>query len=74
MAKGNASYYTDDIGKTIYARNKTEKGTITNIVYKWCAGCQSHGPIYSVKWDDGTRTYPCPAGCKINPDGTIEIE
>lgn len=66
--------YTDKIGTTIWARNKESKGTITNIVNRWCSGCQSMGPVYSVKWDDGRRTYPCPAGCKTNTDGTEEIE
>ena len=62
-----------DIGKTIYARNKSAKGKITNIIDQYCAGCGKYGRKYSVKWEDGTRTFPCPAGCKCNKDGSIEI-
>ncbi len=62
-----------DVGKIIWARNKEFKGTITKIVDRWCAGCQSCRMVYSVKWDDGRRTYPCPAGCKDNADGSVEI-
>lgn len=63
-----------NVGKTIYARNRVSVGTITNMVSRFCAGCGQVRPVYSVKWKDGHRTYPCPAGCKENPDGTIEIE
>ena len=64
---------TKDIGKTIYAKNKTFTGTITNTVERWCAGCGRNRYVYSVKWETGRRTFPCPAGCKGNTDGTIEI-
>ncbi len=63
----------EKIGTTIWARDMSSKGTITNIVTKWCAGCQSVGPVYSVKWEDGKRTYPCPAGCRTNASGEEEI-
>lgn len=66
------SMYASDVGKTILSRDKAEKGTVTKIVRRWCAGCQSCRPVYSVKWEDGTRTYPCPAGCDIQ-DGHIHI-
>ena len=62
-----------DIGKTILDRNGNIKGTITNMIDRWCGGCQKYRMVYSVKWNDGKRTYPCPAGCKDNTDGTIQI-
>ena len=44
---------------------------MTNIVYRHCAVC-GYGQVYSVKWEDGKRTFPCPAGCEyIN--GAIHI-
>lgn len=66
--------YKDDIGKIIYSKHKKHKGSITNVINRWCAGCQSNGPCYSVLWEDGVRSYPCPAGVKTNNDGTLEIE
>ena len=66
--------YEKYVGKTIWSRGHVTKGIITNINYRWCAGCQSNGPVFSVKWEDGRRTFPCPAGCKTNPDGSWEIE
>lgn len=62
-----------DIGKTIYSSDGKVKGVVTSITNRWCAGCQSFGPVYSVKWEDGKRTYPCPAGCRYDPDGAIQI-
>ena len=63
-----------DVGKKIYSRGRTETGVITGYVYRWCAGCGKVMPRYSVKWGDGRRTYPCPAGCKDVDENTIEIE
>ncbi len=66
--------YTEKIGTTIRGRNKECKGVITNIVHRWCGGCQRCRPVFSVKWEDGKRSFPCPAGCKINENGEEEIE
>ncbi len=65
--------YEAEIGKTILNRDGNIRGTITRIINRWCGGCQSYGSVYSVKWEDGKRTFPCPAGCKCNEDGTIQI-
>ena len=65
--------YSKDVGKIIWARGKQGKGVITNLIDRYCAGCGCCGTTYSVKWDDGGHTYPCPAGCKYNADGTVEI-
>ncbi len=65
--------YIGKIGTTIWERDKAGKGKITNIVNRWCGGCQCNRPVYSVKWEDGKRTFPCPAGCKINEYGEEEI-
>ena len=62
-----------DIGKTILSRGGDKTGTIERMVTRWCAGCQKVGPVYSVKWEDGRRTFPCPAGCKVRADGKIQI-
>lgn len=62
-----------DVGKTIYGRNKACKGVINNMTQRWCAGCQANRLVYSVRWDNGRHTFPCPAGCKDNADGSIEI-
>lgn len=69
-ASGNAD---TDIGKRILSRDGRHTGTITNIVRRYCAACGTVGPVYSVRWDDGKRTFPCPAGCKKNNDNTIQI-
>ena len=61
----------NDIGKTMLSRDKQKKGTITNIVYRTCAVC-GYGPTYSVKWEDGKRTFPCPAGCE-HKNNTVHI-
>ena len=65
--------YEAEVGKTILNRDGNIRGTITKITNRWCGGCQSYGSVYSVKWEDGKRTFPCPAGCKCNEDGTIQI-
>lgn len=69
----NMNIYTKDIGKSIYGRDRACKGVITGIVERWCGGCQSTRHVYSVKWNNGRRTYPCPAGCRCNEVGIIEI-
>ena len=73
MSRKEESMNNKDVGKIIYARGRGKKGTITNMTDRWCAGCGRHRYVYSVKWEDGRRTFPCPAGCKDNPDGSIEI-
>ena len=73
MNKNTDSNVNKDIGKTILDRTGKIQGTITNMICRWCGGCQGNRMVYSVKWDNGRRTYPCPAGCKDNPDGTIQI-
>ena len=65
--------YQDDIGKPFLSRDGTVKGKIVGVSTRWCAACQRVRPRYSVDWEDGSRTYPCPAGCKDNPDGTVQI-
>ena len=65
--------YNIDVGKTIISSNGNAKGIITRLTERYCGGCGHVGPVYSVKWEDGRRTYPCPAGCKNNADGTIQI-
>ena len=64
--------YAKDIGRKIMSEDGKHEGTVTGIVSRWCAGCGCVGPVYSVKWDDGKRSFPCPAGCRIS-DGVIRI-
>ncbi len=61
------------VGKTIWSRGRTEKGTITKESHRWCAGCGRHHSCYIVKWDDGSITKPCTAGVKQSND-EFEIE
>lgn len=65
--------YEKDVGKEILSRDWKKSGTITKIVRRHCAGCQSYGPVYSVWWKGGKRTFPCPAGCEKTHDGRIHI-
>ena len=61
----------EDVGKKMLSRGYEKEGVVTNIVYRHCAVC-GYGQVYSVKWEDGKRTFPCPAGCEyIN--GAIHI-
>lgn len=61
-----------DVGKKMLSRGYEKEGVVTNIVYRHCAVC-GYGQVYSVKWEDGKRTFPCPAGCEyIN--GAIHIK
>lgn len=71
-SKGNAFGYDKYIGMMIHARNYETTGVITGIVKRWCAGCQAYRPVYSVKWENGRRTYPCPSGCE-DKDGAVHI-
>lgn len=61
-----------DVGKKMLSRGYEKEGVVTNITYRHCAVC-GYGQVYSVKWKDGKRTFPCPAGCEyIN--GAIHIK
>ena len=61
-----------DVGKKMLSRGYEKEGVVTNIVYRHCAVC-GYSQVYSVKWEDGKRTFPCPAGCEyIN--GAIHIK
>ena len=60
-----------DVGKKMLSRGYEKEGVVTNIVYRNCAVC-GYGQVYSVKWNDGRRTFPCPAGCE-HVNGTIHI-
>lgn len=62
-----------DIGKTILSRDKKIKGTVTNVIYRMCTVC-GYRPVYSVKWENGRRTFPCPAGCEDLEDGNLHID
>ena len=74
MLRNSKEYHNTlfkDIGKTMLSRDGKKKGTVTNIVYRNCTVC-GYGPTYSVKWEDGRRTFPCPAGCQ-HDNGKIQI-
>ena len=62
-----------EVGKTIYARNRTSVGKVRKVSYRRCAVCGDHS-CYIVDWEDGGMTKPCTCGVKTNPDGTLEIE
>ena len=42
----------DEIGNTIYSRNKEEKGIIQKIQSRYCAACGTNSLCYVVKWND----------------------
>lgn len=65
--------YLKDVKKIILSSDGKTKGIITGLVDRWCAGCQKAGTTYSVLWEDGKRTFPCPAGCSIVDANTIKI-
>ena len=54
------------------SRGYEKEGVVTNIVYRHCAVC-GYRKVYSVKWKDGKRTFPCPAGCE-HVNGAIHIK
>lgn len=62
-----------DIGKTILSRDGKERGRVQRISSRFCAACQANHTCYIVLWDDTTKTKPCTAGVKTNPDGTLQI-
>ena len=60
-----------EVGKKILSRDRRKEGVVTKIVYRSCAVC-GYGPAYSVKWEDGRRTFPCTKACE-HADGVIHI-
>lgn len=58
----------DEVGNTIYSRNKEEKGIIQKIQSRYCAACGISSLCYVVKWNDGKITKPCVNGVGINAE------
>lgn len=63
----------NDIGRTIYARNKEHVGKVKSIGRRYCAACGTVHACYNVLWDDGKTTKPCYAGVRTNEDGSLQI-
>lgn len=57
-----------DVGKTIWSRNKAERGKILRISHRYCAACGGDHSCYIVQWSDGTTTKPCTAGVGFDAD------
>ena len=60
------------IGKTIWSRGHTEKGTVINESERYCAVC-GRSSCLIVKWNDGKKTKPCIHGIKCLSNGDMEI-
>lgn len=71
MVNGKTIY--DEVGNTIYSRNRKEKGIVKKISYRYCAACCGDNLCYVVEWEDKKITKPCAAGVAINDDGTLYI-
>lgn len=71
MIKGKTIY--DEVGNTIYSRNKKEKGIVKKISSRYCAACGESNLCYVVEWEDKKITKPCIEGVAINDDGTLYI-
>lgn len=58
--------------KTIINRDGTSKGKMTSYGHHCrMAGCT--GRRFSVKWEDGKRTFPCSKGLEVIDDRTAKI-
>ena len=73
IRKGKRTVY-DEVGNTIYSRNKTESGIVKKISSRYCAACGGVETCYVVEWKDKKITKPCIHGTGINlDDGTLYI-
>ena len=64
--------YQDEIGKTIWSRDRKSRGVVTGISSRRCAAC-GYSRCYLVKWGDGTKTKPCTKGVGYTSDGDLII-
>lgn len=60
-------------GKIIWSYKHGSKGTVRNIVKRYCSFCNAYHTCYAVDWDDGNITYPLVEGVETNSDGELEI-
>lgn len=73
LRKGKRTIY-NEVGNTIYSRNKEEKGIVKKISTRYCGACGGIETCYVVEWEDKKITKPCIAGVGINlEDGTLYI-
>ena len=56
----------NEVGNTMYSRDKSEKGTVKKIQSRYCAACYSTSLCYVVEWSDGKITKPCIHGIGID--------
>lgn len=70
--KSNIIGRKNEVGKTIWSRNKAVKGVVTAISHRACAVC-GYGTCYIVKWDDGKITKPCTKSVGYTPEGDLLI-
>lgn len=73
IRKGKRTIY-NEVGNTIYSRDKKEKGIVKKISSRYCSACGGIETCYVVEWEDKKITKPCHAGVGINlNDGTLYI-
>jgi len=58
-----------DLGRTVYTRDKTETGTIVNLIEQHCACCGTVKVKLVAKWKNGKKTFLCPKGLKYIGEG-----
>ena len=63
----------EDVGRTMWAIDRSTKGIVTCVSERYCAACQRRRRCYIVKWEDGTRTKPCVGGCSYDGEDLIII-
>lgn len=68
----HVSTQKDEVGKVIWSRDRSVKGTVTAISHRRCSLC-GYAPCYIVKWEDGNTTKPCMKGASYTPEGDLLI-
>jgi len=64
--------FSNYVGKVIWNRERTEKGTVVSLSERRCAVC-GRSACLIVEWSDGKRTKPCLHGIGKFPNGELFI-
>ena len=64
---------TNDVGRLIWARDRSEAGTVTALSRRYCAACQRECSCYIVLWPGGNKTKPCTKGVEVCQNGDLHI-